>query len=311
LSGTRTTFRFSAYFPGALSKHIVETTYEALRDYNDLLAKDKEVCAERRKNKGDVKLAANAEAMQADDDDDDDEYGSGFNEDEADFEPDSEEQASWERKDMRHPLNNKLRKRFGFRYTLKHLGAWLATGHPHEEPVVSKSFLNPAKSFSRSSRLFEALRPLTYELSILFAAFDSKGWGRARRIMAVLNHFHIHTKACTIGEFDCWSHRAFLFNQETRAHRDVRDDKLGFAALATFGSFIDGFLVIPELKLKFRHQPGDVVIFKGQLLTHFVTPWEPRDTNGERYCVTHFTHQTLVEYLEKEHGIAPKELDKQ
>jgi hypothetical protein len=92
---------------------------------------------------------------------------------------------------------------FGFRYALQHLGTWLATGHPYDDPVVSSDFIKNATWFSRSWRLFHALGSLTYELSVLFAAFDSMGWSHARRFIAALAHFHGHSQACMTDELEC------------------------------------------------------------------------------------------------------------
>jgi hypothetical protein len=202
--------------------------------------------------------------------------------------------------DQRHPPNSGLAKVFGHRFRLLHLGVWHATGHAHEPPLVSRDFIGTAGRLSRTYSLFQSLAELTDQLCVLFAAFDIEAWSSARRFMAGLNHFHLETNICKTSEYECWAHRALLFNQETRTHRDCRDAIFGYTVIVAFGSFIGGEFVLPQLGLKFPHQPGDVIFVKGQLLQHFVTQWKPRVKGGERFCITHFTHQNLIDSVEKQ-----------
>jgi Oxygenase domain of the 2OGFeDO superfamily len=126
---------------------------------------------------------------------------------------------------------------------------------------------------------------------------DIEAWSSAHNFITALNHFLPETKICRAGDFDCWAHRAFLFNLDTHAHRDVRDYRLGYAVIVVFGAFTGGEFVIPGLNIKFPFQPGDVIFIRGQALQHYITQWEPEGRNGERFCITHFTHQSLVDYI--------------
>jgi hypothetical protein len=202
--------------------------------------------------------------------------------------------------DQRHPPNSAMADRFGHRFRLIHDGAWHATGHAHEPPMVSKDFISTAGRLSHSYTLFQRLAELTYRLCTLFGALDLDAWSSARRFIAGLNHFHPETNICKTGKWECWAHRALLFNQETRTHRDTRDAMFGYAVIVTFGSFTGGEFVLPQLGLKFPHQPGDVIFVKGQLLQHFVTEWKPRGEGGERFCITHFSHQNLIDSVEEQ-----------
>jgi hypothetical protein len=64
--------------------------------------------------------------------------------------------------------------------------------------------------------------------------------------------------------------------------------------------------VVPQLGLKFRHQPGDVIFIRGHQLCHFIAPWEQVGDNGERFCITHFTHQSLIDSVAKSCGVEPE-----
>jgi len=199
------------------------------------------------------------------------------------------------RRDQRHPFSLRLSESFGPRHGLRHCGMWHATGHPHEQPSVSKDVIHTATLVRATTVLFSHLVLLTVELSILLCALDLHAWSSARRFIAALNHFNPEFSICRAGEFECWAHRALLFNLETHAHRDLRDDRDGYAVIAVFGSFVGGDFVVPSLRIKFSFQPGDVIFIKGQMLEHFITPWSGRTDKGERFCITHFAHQTLVD----------------
>jgi len=306
------------YFPAVLHGPTVHKTHIALSAYIDELSAERATWAEKRAKKNDEKeVEKDAAGITSEERQKSNTRRRGRKAPAKEHKsqssptvPDShlteKEKWSWPWHDHRHPPNEKLLNMFGFRYALQHLGTWLATGHPYDDPVVSSDFIKNATWFSRSWRLFQNLGSLTYELSILFAAFDSMGWSHARRFIAALAHFHGHTQACMTDELECWAHRAFLFNQETRAHRDARDNRFGYAVLTTFGAFMGGEFVVPQLGLKFRHQPGDVIFIRGHQLCHFITPWEPEGDNGERFCITHFTHQSLIDSVAKSCGVEPE-----
>jgi len=173
--------------------------------------------------------------------------GEEDNEDEPDVDDEVEEPKKKTKYDQRHPPCPRLQGLFGCRYLLVHLGAWLPSGHPYDNPVVSGDYIRTATSFSRAYRLTHALEHLTTELSKVLCAFNYRVWEFSRDMVAALHHFFPETKVCSAGDFECWAHRAVLFNQETRAHRDSRDAKFGYAVIVAFGSFTGGLCI--EMKL--------------------------------------------------------------
>jgi hypothetical protein len=177
---------------------------------------------------------------------------------------------------------------------------WLSTGHSNEAPFVSHDVIHTGTLMRATANLFQHLRLLMVELSILFSALDCRAWSTTRLFIAALKHFHPDFNTCCAGSFECWAHRALLFNLDTHAHRDLRDDRNGYAAIAVFGSFTGGEFVVPQLKIKFPFQPGDIIFIKGQMLHHFVTPWKGKEGKGERFCITHFTHQGLIDFVGRE-----------
>jgi hypothetical protein len=83
--------------------------------------------------------------------------------------------------------------------------------------------------------------------------------------------------------------REFLFNCKTALHTDRQDPQLGWTVLVALGSFTGGDLSMPQLGLKVRFEPGDMVMLRGRVVQHEVADWE----GGQRISVPHFTHTSL------------------
>jgi len=182
-----------------------------------------------------------------------------------------------------------------------HLGTWHARGHEHEDPVVTLSCVRSSWSYVESVKLMNSLSLLTTELSVLLCVLNVFAWYRSLDLYALLCRYFPAAEWSGIGcKWEPWSCRAFLFNLQTEGHRDGSDDKHGYAAITVFGSFTGGEFVIPELKIKFPIQPGDVIFLKSQLLIHFITAWQPKGPEGERYSVVHFNHQSIVDWVDKQ-----------
>jgi hypothetical protein len=72
-------------------------------------------------------------------------------------------------------------------------------------------------------------------------------------------------------------------------HRDVKDDFTVFNAVAPFGNYKGGDLVLWGLRMRVEMQRGDVFFFYGSLISHNVTAVE-----GDRNSVNLFTHHSTL-----------------
>lgn len=66
-----------------------------------------------------------------------------------------------------------------------------------------------------------------------------------------------------------------LWKLQTGLHRDCKDY---LCVLYCSGDFEGGELLIPDLKLRFKYAPGDIIIFDSAALWHAVAPWQPLTT---------------------------------
>ncbi|KAL0057307.1 hypothetical protein AAF712_016061, partial [Marasmius tenuissimus] len=66
--------------------------------------------------------------------------------------------------------------------------------------------------------------------------------------------------------------RAIIFKLQVLLHKD--DNDFGVSTSFPCGFFEDGYLIVPQLKSKFRYAPGDLAIFYASLLFHKVMKWK-------------------------------------
>lgn len=84
---------------------------------------------------------------------------------------------------------------------------------------------------------------------------------------------------------------AILRNLRVRPHRDGGDRKDGYTMMMCAGNFTGGYLVLPQLGIKADFKPGDIIMFKAELLEHFLSDFE-----GYRTSIVFFNHQNIWDY---------------
>ena len=198
------------------------------------------------------------------------------------------------------PGEAELETYFEGRYGTYHIGTWTTQGQAYLGPHVSRETHQTCMGFMHVCKLFSRLEALTVAMSIVYAALDYVSWRRALAVISTLNHLVPGSRVLRTSIFDAWSCRAILANVFTHAHVDAGDWKGGYAAITVFGSFTGGEFVVPDFRIKFPFQPGDVVFIKSHLLRHLVMPWTPCDgENGGRISVVHFNPKAVVAWADQ------------
>ena len=79
-----------------------------------------------------------------------------------------------------------------------------------------------------------------------------------------------------VASFEVWGFTGtyVLLNMRTTLHRDVSDPPLGWAAMATFGSYEGGELCIADVQVKLPYRPRDIVFLRAWALKHFITKFK-------------------------------------
>jgi len=81
---------------------------------------------------------------------------------------------------------------------------------------------------------------------------------------------------------------AINFNTLCGYHIDRHDDKYGFCWLVPLGEWEGGDLIFPQLKVRIKLKPGNILAFRSNLLVHGNLPY-----SGVRHSLVFFTHNNL------------------
>ena len=184
---------------------------------------------------------------------------------------------------------------------LYHLCTWFEQGHLDKPPCLSNDTLpRKPQAFAAVPTLIESLKLLTFCLSLLYRVLNRKSWDKSINVVSKVCKRNPSSRIVRSGKWDAWTGRVILANALTHAHRHLRDSPEALTAIACFGSFSGGEVVLPNLRVKFPCQPGDVIFINSHLLEHFVTKWEPSNLpdgrKGGRHSIVHFNHKDIVEW---------------
>lgn len=97
----------------------------------------------------------------------------------------------------------------------------------------------------------------------------------------------------------CFLGMATVWKLNVDAHIDRNDWSI--CALTCGGNFAGGRLHLPDLNVTFRCKPGDIVIFRSNLLYHAIGEWLPGIMNEGDACTpgrvswVRFTHKKVVD----------------
>lgn len=80
---------------------------------------------------------------------------------------------------------------------------------------------------------------------------------------------------------------AYLKNIQAHNHKDKGGVRDGWVGMTCVGEFKGGELCFPDLDVKLRFLPGDIILFRSCILQHFV-----RATIGERSSLVFFSHSS-------------------
>ena len=64
--------------------------------------------------------------------------------------------------------------------------------------------------------------------------------------------------------------------------------------MVCIGQFCQGSLVLPQLNLRVKFEPGDVIFFRASFLEHFLEEFQ-----GERSALVFFTHASVADAIEQ------------
>ncbi|KDQ61846.1 hypothetical protein JAAARDRAFT_45327 [Jaapia argillacea MUCL 33604] len=183
----------------------------------------------------------------------------------------------------RNTSSSYVRRKGELAGVFKLVTGWHAVGHPNLNSVcgMCDNLQELSVTSSRINSLIEQVDPSYYAQLQILQSRILKKYPYARALNAI--------------DPLLMEGRAIMFNRRTPLHADHADPHGSWAVLFVTGIFTVGYLFIPQLNLRLRYRPGDVVLLRGRELPHEVEAW----VGGQRISIAHFTHQSVWD----EHGV--------
>lgn len=155
--------------------------------------------------------------------------------------------------------------------------------------MPSSDIIKTGTKLSATVKLFKTLSSLSRRVNEAVHVADPAFYQQLIQLRDALHKMEPITEAMDHVDPLLFEGREIIFNRMSDFHRDSQDPQLSYVALYAGGDFTGGMLELPDLKLKVRLEPGDMVLFRGRVLLHKVGEWD----DGQRYSIPHFTHTSL------------------
>ena len=206
--------------------------------------------------------------------------------------------------DIRHSHLNieELDRLYGEgRYGTIHCACWFEQGKPQDGPMLSREMLMNCRTFNACTKLIADMQPLKDHLSLLYAAASPISWRKCVDRFAKLRKYLPSARVLTLSDIDPWSSLALVANIPSHIHRDFGDARHHLSGLACSGDFSKGWMIIYALRMRFRYKPVDGLLFNTYLLPHFVKEWNPEHVQVQRFSLSFFNHQEILNWIKEEH----------
>jgi len=136
-------------------------------------------------------------------------------------------------------------------------------------------------------RLFKRLTLLSHRVNVLTRTLDPDHYQDAEELKRRLREMYPGYDSICMLDNLVYDGREILWNVRSEIHTDRQDPIFGWAILCVFGgNYEGGEIYLPNVGLRMRMQPGDIVFLKGRVVRHLIEDW----TGGQRISVPHFTH---------------------
>lgn len=152
--------------------------------------------------------------------------------------------------------------------------------------VPTSEFIGAGYKYQATSRIVQQLAPVSYRVNAILQHLDPEHYRQANLVKETLKRKYAGFYAMSSVDPLVYEGREILFNRTSGIHTDSGDPHLGWAILAAFGDFTGGDMDLPNLGLRIRFQPGDVIAIRGRVIPHRIIG----DYQGQRISIPHFTH---------------------
>lgn len=159
-----------------------------------------------------------------------------------------------------------------------------------EELVPSQDMVGYTSQSNRAHQeVVGSLDILSHRVNAILEFMDPQHYAHAVELRRRVHSMFPFTRSIAAIDPLVYEGREILANVQMSDHTDRFDPIWGNAIIAGAGEHRDGYLRFPNLGLRVRLNPGDIVMFRGRVLRHSVEPW----SGGQRISIPHFTHSTV------------------
>jgi hypothetical protein len=169
-----------------------------------------------------------------------------------------------------------------------HMCYWIEQGSPHKPAILSRDICSGSRKYMASCEYLDSISPITEKLAAVLHAADPEYYSEC---MDIMQHMPPGTEILNTCNGDPFTGKAILVNKRTLLHRDLNDVKHGLAIMCVYGKFIGGEFCLPDLGIKVRYQPGDLIVFRSYMLNHFIASW----SGDFRYTTVYFNSASVFE----------------
>jgi hypothetical protein len=155
--------------------------------------------------------------------------------------------------------------------------------------VLSSDFIKSGKKFKGHCKMLNHFKLISHRINEGIRCFDPLHYEHAEALRVAVEKKYPFARALGIIDNLVYEGHEVLLNVHSGDHYDRQDPKRAWAGMVALGYHRGGYLVLPQLGVRIRLEPGDIVFIRGRMLRHFVEDWE----GGQRICIPHFTHSSI------------------
>lgn len=165
--------------------------------------------------------------------------------------------------------------------------------------------MQSGQTFARYSALSSDLALVSLRVNAALKAVDLAHYQNAEKLRSALESRFPFVKAVNAVDPLVYEGREILFNIQKEVHIDRQDPPLSWVADLALGRHTGGHLVLPQLGLHIRLEPGDMIMLRGRIIRHGVEDWE----GGQRISMPHFTHSSTWRMMDMASLVGLKDLE--
>jgi len=152
--------------------------------------------------------------------------------------------------------------------------------------------LGTAKSFNRAIQLVHDLKPVNDVVNVALKHLSPNGAASLEKLNQKLEAGHLWYKALSSSQIDILQYhgRSIAVGRQTPRHPDPNGPPGELVCILSLGQHTGGpggALYVSSLNMIIPFPPGTFIFLRGGELLHEILSW----AEGQRYSITHFTHQ--------------------